>query len=220
MDEQRSGVVAVVGAGGFIGSNLVRALSLPGTRRSSSCPLTDRCADQRATVVRSAWGPTFQPLRQIVGNTWARRESIRVKRRPPSWHRLGDRDVCAQRIIIIIIIIEPVRLPLPLLLWSACRPSADIWLPDALRAEAHRLGLRAVATTQDRWPTQPDGSVSFDPSWWSGTALPDLSYVHDELSVRGCSISMTRGLMTDLISAPPPSSLHSDNSLNARRTVD
>ena len=28
-------------------------------------------------------------------------------------------------------------------------------------------------------PMQPDGTKVFDPSWWSRTALPDMSYVQE-----------------------------------------
>jgi hypothetical protein len=105
-----------------------------------------------------------------------------------SWHPLlvsaGSvatplRMLCAQRAVVLI---EPNRLPLPVLLWFAARPSADMKLPAALLSECVRLGHRAVATVQERWPVQPDGTIAFDPTWWTGTALPDLDYVHDELS--------------------------------------
>ena len=105
-----------------------------------------------------------------------------------SWHPIlvsaGNvseplRRLCVQRAIVLI---DPARVPLPVLLWFTSRPGADMRLPGALLSEAMRLGPRAIATMQDRWPLQPNGTVAFDPSWWSGTALPDLSYVHDELS--------------------------------------
>jgi hypothetical protein len=89
------------------------------------------------------------------------------------------RRLCAQRGVVLI---EPSRFPLPVLLWFAARPGADMKLPAALLSECVRLGQRAVATVQERWPVQPDGTIAFDPKWWMGTTLPDLDYVHKELS--------------------------------------
>jgi hypothetical protein len=89
------------------------------------------------------------------------------------------RRTCAERAVTLI---EPVRLPLPVLLWMAARPGADARLRPQLLAECVRLAPRACATVQERWTLLGDGRVAYDPRWWNATALRDLCYVQDELS--------------------------------------
>jgi hypothetical protein len=80
------------------------------------------------------------------------------------------------------ILVEPGRLPLPVLLWTAAAVNADIVLPELLLAEALRLGGRAQAPMQARWTPDGSGSLRYDTTWWTATALDDLIYVQDELS--------------------------------------
>jgi hypothetical protein len=105
-----------------------------------------------------------------------------------SWHQVlvsaapvseGLRMLCAERTVILV---DPQRMPLPVLLWMAAKPNADDRLPGPLLAECLRLGQRAVAAVQQRWQFLDDGRLAYDPTWWLGTALADLCYVHDELS--------------------------------------
>jgi hypothetical protein len=89
------------------------------------------------------------------------------------------RRMCAERAVILI---EPARLPLPVLMWMAARPGADARLRPRLLAECVRLAPRACAAVQERWTLLRDGRVAYDPRWWNATALRDLCYVQDELS--------------------------------------
>jgi hypothetical protein len=89
------------------------------------------------------------------------------------------RQLCAQRAVVLV---DPQRIPLPVLLWMAGRPNADDRLPAPLLAECLRLGMSAIASMQERWPVLDDGRIAFDPRWWNASALADLCFVHDELS--------------------------------------
>jgi hypothetical protein len=90
----------------------------------------------------------------------------------------GVRRLCATKGIILI---EPGRVPWPVLCWIAGRPTADIRLAEVLLREALRLGLRAGATMQERWAYDDHGGVRFDLTWWTPSDLDDLEYVQDEL---------------------------------------
>jgi hypothetical protein len=105
-----------------------------------------------------------------------------------SWHAVlisaatvstALRKLCAQRGVVLV---DPERIPLPVLLWMAGRPNADDRLPGTLLAECLRLGTPAVASVQQRWPVLSDGRIAFDPCWWDAASLADLCFVHDELS--------------------------------------
>lgn len=89
------------------------------------------------------------------------------------------RKLCAQRAVVLV---DPERVPLPVLLWMAGRPNADDRLPGPLLAECLRLGTPAMASMQQRWPVVDDGRIAFDPRWWNASSLTDLCFIHDELS--------------------------------------
>jgi hypothetical protein len=101
-----------------------------------------------------------------------------------SWWRLlvsaspvadGVRRLCATKSIIVI---EPGRLPWPVLCWLAGRPMADTRLAEPLLREALRLGPRACASMQQRWVHDGCGGLRYDLTWWR---QDDLDFVQDEL---------------------------------------
>lgn len=108
--------------------------------------------------------------------------------RTSAWHQvlvsaapvsMQLRKLCAQRAVILV---DPQRIPLPVLLWMVGRPNADDRLPAPLLAECLRLGTPAVASMQERWPLLDDGRIAFDPRWCDANNLTDLCFIHDELS--------------------------------------
>ena len=63
-----------------------------------------------------------------------------------------------------LIICDPARLPLPVVVRTAIRPSADLYLPETLLQEAVRMGEPALMPMQERWvydPTTRD--IQFNP---------------------------------------------------------
>ncbi len=90
----------------------------------------------------------------------------------------GVRRLCVMKGIIVI---EPGRVPWPVLRWLASRPSADTRLAEPLLREALRLGPRACATMQQRWVYDGCGGLRWDLTWWTPTDLDDLTYVQEEL---------------------------------------
>lgn len=104
-----------------------------------------------------------------------------------SWWRLlvsaspvdnGVRRLCATKSIIVV---EPGRVPWPVLCWLAGRPTADTKLAEPLLREALRLGPQACASMQQRWPYDGCGSLHYDLGWWRSNDLEDLDFVQDEL---------------------------------------
>ena len=51
-----------------------------------------------------------------------------------------------------LLVCDPSRLPLPVLVRAASKPAADMYLPEAVLQEVVRLGERALQPLQDRWP--------------------------------------------------------------------
>jgi hypothetical protein len=82
-----------------------------------------------------------------------------------------------------LLICDPGRLPLPVLVRAAGRPSADLHLPEPLLQEIVRLGERALRPQQDRWRYRAhDGEIAFRPDHWKDTEIKDLMWLEDELS--------------------------------------
>jgi hypothetical protein len=81
------------------------------------------------------------------------------------------------------LICDPSRVPLPVLVRAAGRPAADMHLPEALLQEVVRLGERALCPQQEQWPYRAHtGEISFRPDHWSAADLADLLWLEDELS--------------------------------------
>jgi len=82
-----------------------------------------------------------------------------------------------------LLVCDPGRLPLPVLIRAASRPGADMHLPEALLQEIVRLGERALCPQQARWPyCVRSGVISFNPAYWSDSEIKDLLWLEDELS--------------------------------------
>jgi hypothetical protein len=78
---------------------------------------------------------------------------------------------------------DPSRLPLPVLVRAASRPSAGLHLPDTLRREIVRLGGQALCPQQARWPYRPQtGEMVFRPDLWGNNHNTELLWLEDELS--------------------------------------
>lgn len=80
-----------------------------------------------------------------------------------------------------IILIEPGRVPWPVLCWLAGRPSADVWLRESLLREALRIGPRACTSMQQRWVYDHPGGLRWDLDLLTSADLDDLAYVQEEL---------------------------------------
>jgi hypothetical protein len=84
---------------------------------------------------------------------------------------------------------DPGRLPLPVLMRAASRPAADMHLPEALLQEIVRLGERALLPLQERWRyCRATGQISFSPGHWTNADIADLLWLEDELS--GCLLDL------------------------------
>ena len=82
-----------------------------------------------------------------------------------------------------LLICDPGRLPLPVLVRAAGRPSADMHLPELLLQEIVRLGERALRPQQERWPYRAHaGEIGFRPDLWKDNEIKDLLWLEDELS--------------------------------------
>lgn len=82
-----------------------------------------------------------------------------------------------------LLVCDPARLPLPVLVRAAGWPAADMHLPDALLQEIVRLGERALRPQQARWPYRSQaGEIVFKPGEWSHSDTADLLWLEDELS--------------------------------------
>lgn len=88
-----------------------------------------------------------------------------------------------------LLVCDPGRLPLPVLVRAAGRPAADMHLPELLLQEIVRLGGRALWPQQDRWPYRVhSGEITFKPSHWRDNEIKDLLWLEDELS--GCLLDL------------------------------
>jgi hypothetical protein len=82
-----------------------------------------------------------------------------------------------------VLVSDPGRLPLPVLVRAASKPAADMYLPESLLQEVVRLGERALQPLQERWPYRADTRViSFSPSHWKDADIGDLLWLEDQLS--------------------------------------
>lgn len=81
-----------------------------------------------------------------------------------------------------LILCEPERLPLPVLLRAAGRPVADQYLPEMQLQEVVRLGERGLLSMQERWKQTPSGELLYQPNLWSSDDIEDLLWLQDELS--------------------------------------
>lgn len=82
-----------------------------------------------------------------------------------------------------LLICDPGRLPLPVLVRAAGRPSADLHLPEPLLQEIVRLGERALNPQQERWPYRSQArEISFKPDLWKDNEIRNLMWLEDELS--------------------------------------
>lgn len=82
-----------------------------------------------------------------------------------------------------LLVCDPSRLPLPVLVRAAGRPAADMHLPEPQLQEILRLGERALSPQQERWQYRLDArEISFRPHRWKGSEIKDLLWLEDELS--------------------------------------
>jgi hypothetical protein len=88
-----------------------------------------------------------------------------------------------------LIVCDPGRLPLPVLMRAASKPGADMHLPETLLQEVVRLGERALRCHQERWVyRERSREIVFDPHRWSDSDIHDLLWLEDELS--GCLLDL------------------------------
>jgi hypothetical protein len=88
-----------------------------------------------------------------------------------------------------LLVCDPGRLPLPVLLRAAGRPAADMFLPDTLLGEVVRLGERALRPQQAQWHYRAHaGEITFRPGEWTHSDIADLLWLEDELS--GCLLDL------------------------------
>ncbi len=83
-----------------------------------------------------------------------------------------------------IVLCDPLRVPLPVLLRAAANPEADMYLSEALLAEAVRLFEIACRPMQDRWCISDCGRklvLTLDAAR-GATAVGDALFVQDELT--------------------------------------
>lgn len=81
-----------------------------------------------------------------------------------------------------IVLCDPERFPLPVLLHAASQPIADDHLPEIELAEVVRLGEPACATMHERWRPTGDGQLLFRPRRWSRQDVCDLLWLQDDLT--------------------------------------
>jgi hypothetical protein len=82
-----------------------------------------------------------------------------------------------------LLICDPGRLPLPVLVRAAGRPSADLHLAEPMLQEIVRLGERALSSQQERWPYRAETrEIRFNPGLWKDGEIRDLMWLEDELS--------------------------------------
>jgi len=82
-----------------------------------------------------------------------------------------------------LLVCDPGRLPLPVLLRAAGQSSADMYLPEKLLQELVRLGEQALCPLQERWPYRAASrELVFEPHRWTGSGIEELLWLEDELS--------------------------------------
>jgi hypothetical protein len=88
-----------------------------------------------------------------------------------------------------LLVCDPARLPLPVLLRAAGRPAADMYFSDTVLGEVVRLGERALRPQQAQWPYRAHaGEITFRPGEWRPSDIADLLWLEDELS--GCLLEL------------------------------
>jgi hypothetical protein len=88
-----------------------------------------------------------------------------------------------------LLICDPGRLPLAVLMRAASQPAADMHLPEQLLQEIVRLGERALCPQQERWPySHLEQQITFNPMHWNESDISDLLWLEDELS--GCLLDL------------------------------
>lgn len=80
-----------------------------------------------------------------------------------------------------IVLCDPQRFPLPVLLRAAAHPAGDEALPEVKLGELIRLGEAPCRPMQEHWRIV-DGEVRFRPRTWSRQDINDLLWLQDELS--------------------------------------
>lgn len=97
--------------------------------------------------------------------------------------RVTARAARATAVNLGLLICDPGRLPLPVLVRAAGCQSADLHLPDILLQEIVRLGERALCPQQERWPYRTQANeIIFKPNLWKDSEIRDLMWLEDELS--------------------------------------
>jgi hypothetical protein len=83
-----------------------------------------------------------------------------------------------------IILCDPARMPLPVLLRGAAHPEADLLLPEVMLAEAVRLFSAPCRPIQERWPLSDNGEWLMRGlrDHLDARTIGDALYVQDELT--------------------------------------
>lgn len=81
-----------------------------------------------------------------------------------------------------IILCDPERLPLPVLLRTAGTPASDQYLPETELQEVIRLGEQFLSPMQMRWKLDSSGRLIHKPRISKGDDIDDLMWLQDELS--------------------------------------
>lgn len=114
-------------------------------------------------------------------------ERIRRRIPGPHWRVLASATGADKRVrqycyLHSIVLVEPGRLPLPLLLRAAGKPEADLWLPEKLLQEIDRLGSLAAGPIDARYIPDNAGSLRLDARLFRREDLEDLDWLHGLLS--------------------------------------
>ena len=81
-----------------------------------------------------------------------------------------------------IVLVEPGRLPLPVVLRTASRPLADMYLREPLLQDAVRLGEQAQLSLQERWVYDTDADeIRFKSAIFEPGEIQDLLWLQKEL---------------------------------------
>ena len=81
-----------------------------------------------------------------------------------------------------LVLTEPSHLPLPVVLWTASRPGADMYLRETLLQDAVRLAERALVPLQDKWRYDVQAKeIRFQPSTLSPNEIRDMLWIQEEL---------------------------------------
>ena len=81
-----------------------------------------------------------------------------------------------------LVLTEPNLLPLPVVLRTASRPSADMYLRETLLQDAVRLAERAVVPLQEKWRYDAQAKeIRFRPRTLSPNEIQDIFWIQEEL---------------------------------------